>query len=1212
MFVLSLGKWFGHFAVKRREEAANREKLALLEKEKEENLNKNNQQFSPVNFEFNSRKVLKENFDKEIKEEENVEDESEYEEVTDNDEEEGEEEVTDEESSISSAFAEFKIGGNGSILNENGMNGEEEDDDDEYETSVEEIIQLRVEKYPVKSPIEETNNNNNNKNISSTSNSPLDHTQPQAVGATVKAVIRTILRSGTELARIKLNNLAEFRKNEENKIIEELKPVNSSVLLSPMESEEEFSEEEWEEEEEIKEDEESLNKVNGVNKMAINKQIDEDSISIYSDALEGPPDLITIISVKNDNKNEIIEINSLLEDKKKEFSSTLPILRREIKMPVERSLEVKLRSGSVKEEKNEKEIKEEVDEEEMMEEKEEEWKKEKNCDNVKSFEVEERRKNLEENEGRKFGEEEEKEEEKIKLEDKEIMGNGWNEGRKEKEFKSEDEEEETIIVECTEKEDKITSSGGEICSMANSETTDDEEFEYEYITDEEGEIVQVEGGNLKGEKLEEKLKEKEELVEEEFEEEEEYEEEEEEEEDWDTRSEISQVEKEIERMRRVSVASSISRSPGYSNSEIGVSLNSSQKQCEVTENDDNSREKTPIALGQERQSEYNSRASSSSLLQNSFQSSKDQEETTESSQLNSKTNQNTPKLSTTTKILLPPLHPSTSKNSSPSFTFDSPLNKEDCQNNISKKEIKEDSVIKSPMMDEAAFTRLTSPLSKEINLDVNKLSRSKIEVFENSNNSSYTYNKQKQQQLPFTNKRFPPLPRHPLIAKYCPELTTKNENKKINKIEIVKDLEEEATKKQKKKIEEENKQKLLLPQQPKNFLKMETSIASGGANYLRDPCSHMVLTDVNGDHEDPRDYRRGGYHPVRLGELFNRRYLVLRKLGWGQFSTVWMCSDAGTTIETERYVALKIVKSHRDFTEAAMDEIKLLKAVRETDPTDEGRQRVIQLLDTFKIIGVNGTHICMIFEVSGCNLLKLIIDSNYQGLPLRQVKRITRQILQGMAYLHDRCKIIHTDIKPENVLVALNSRDVAKMVNKIKNNERNNYDENLELNELNVKIADLGNACWTFHHYTENIQTRQYRAPEVLLGTGFDTPADIWSVACMTFELATGDYLFEPHSHPLWSRDEDHLAHIIELLGPLPTEVFKRGRFWKDFFHRSGRLLRIPTLRPWPLIEVLSDKYSFKPKEAFSFCNFLLPLLELEPERRAKAAIAQNNEWLLS
>ena len=61
------------------------------------------------------------------------------------------------------------------------------------------------------------------------------------------------------------------------------------------------------------------------------------------------------------------------------------------------------------------------------------------------------------------------------------------------------------------------------------------------------------------------------------------------------------------------------------------------------------------------------------------------------------------------------------------------------------------------------------------------------------------------------------------------------------------------------------------PVPSKNFLNMDTCIASGGASYLRDPCAHLVLTDVNGDHEDPRDYRRGGYHPVRLGELFNRR-----------------------------------------------------------------------------------------------------------------------------------------------------------------------------------------------------------------------------------------------------------------------------------------------------------------------------------------------------
>ena len=50
---------------------------------------------------------------------------------------------------------------------------------------------------------------------------------------------------------------------------------------------------------------------------------------------------------------------------------------------------------------------------------------------------------------------------------------------------------------------------------------------------------------------------------------------------------------------------------------------------------------------------------------------------------------------------------------------------------------------------------------------------------------------------------------------------------------------------------------------------------------------------------------------------------------------------------------------------------------------------------------------------------------------------------------------------------------------------------------VNVKIADLGNACWVRQHFTDDIQTRQYRCLEVLLGAGYDTPADIWSLACM-------------------------------------------------------------------------------------------------------------------
>merc|ERR1719216_95871 len=99
---------------------------------------------------------------------------------------------------------------------------------------------------------------------------------------------------------------------------------------------------------------------------------------------------------------------------------------------------------------------------------------------------------------------------------------------------------------------------------------------------------------------------------------------------------------------------------------------------------------------------------------------------------------------------------------------------------------------------------------------------------------------------------------------------------------------------------------------------------------------------------------------------------------------------------------------------------------------------------------------------------------------------------------------------------------------------------------LTVKIADLGNACWVHHHFTEDIQTRQYRSLEVLLGAGYGTPADIWSCAYMAFELATGDYLFEPHHGEGYTRDEDHLAHIIELCGKLPRHVALSGKFSKD------------------------------------------------------------------
>jgi len=156
--------------------------------------------------------------------------------------------------------------------------------------------------------------------------------------------------------------------------------------------------------------------------------------------------------------------------------------------------------------------------------------------------------------------------------------------------------------------------------------------------------------------------------------------------------------------------------------------------------------------------------------------------------------------------------------------------------------------------------------------------------------------------------------------------------------------------------------------------------------------------------------------------------------------------------------------------------------------------------------------------------------------------------------------------------------------------------------DFNIKLCDMGNACYIHKHYSDVIQTREYRSPEVILDGEYDESADLWSLACMVFELITGDYLFDPKKGKTYKKNDDHLALISELIGECSDLRFmKTHEGFEDFYTKTGKLKRVKQLKHWPLMNVLTDKYRLTYLDAYFLSRFLLKMLKWNPKERASA-----------
>ena len=320
--------------------------------------------------------------------------------------------------------------------------------------------------------------------------------------------------------------------------------------------------------------------------------------------------------------------------------------------------------------------------------------------------------------------------------------------------------------------------------------------------------------------------------------------------------------------------------------------------------------------------------------------------------------------------------------------------------------------------------------------------------------------------------------------------------------------------------------------------------------------------DNNGFDDDRGDYL------WQVHDHIGFRYEILGVLGKGSFGQVLKCFDW----KTNQLTALKVIRNKKRFHQQALIEVKLLQQLKQRDA--DGSAAVVHVTDNFYF----RAHMCITFEMLSINLYELIKNNKFQGLSLSLVRRIAVQLLHSLKFLRKQ-NIIHCDLKPENILLR-------------------------SANKSAIKVIDFGSSCLVHERMYTYIQSRFYRAPEVILGLPYDTAIDMWSFACILAELLTGYPIFPGEN------EVEQLACQMEILGLPPASMINVASRRKLFFDSSGNPRIVPNSRGRRRQPGSKDLASVQRANDRQFVSFLQGCLQWDKSERFTPEQALKHPWI--